>query len=49
MDAPLPDSTEQPLTSKPPYYHSYLLRFGEERSLSRRCYNRGRSSFGDEY
>ncbi len=31
MDTPLPDSAEQPLTSKPPYYHSYLLRFWEER------------------
>lgn len=31
MNTPLPSSVEQPLTPKPPHYHSYLLRFWEER------------------
>ncbi len=31
METPFSDTVEQPLTSKPPHYHSYLLRFWEER------------------
>jgi hypothetical protein len=31
MNVPLSDSAEQPLSLRPPQYHSYLLRFWEER------------------
>ncbi|CAG0930403.1 hypothetical protein TFLX_01718 [Thermoflexales bacterium] len=31
MNVPLSESAEQPLSLRPPQYHSYLLRFWEER------------------